>query len=186
MRLEVAIAGRRAVREYTEEAVDEATIRRLIAAAVLAPSAVNQQPWTFAVVRERDRLDRISRQAKAHMLATMPGGIHAEHFKTRLGDPDFDIFYRAPALVVISARAPGPWIVEDCALAAENLMLAAFAEGLGTCWIGFAQSYLNTPSGKAVLGAPETWVPVAPIIVGRPKGATAPVPRKTPEILWVG
>ena len=186
MKLEDAIAGRRSVREYTGEAVDEAAIRRLIAAAISAPNAVNQQPWTFTIVRERDRLDRISRGAKAHMLATMPAGVHSEHFQSLLGDANFDIFYRAPALIVISASAQGPWIVEDCALAAENLMLAAFAEGFGTCWIGFAQSFLNTPEGKAALGAPEAWVPVAPIIVGRPKGATAAVPRKEPEIHWVG
>ena len=156
------------------------TIRRLVAAAVLAPNAVNQQPWTFTIVRDRHRLDRISREAKAHMLATMPAGAHSGHFHSLLDDPDFDIFYRAPALIVISASAPGPWIVEDCALAAENLMLAAFAEGLGTCWIGFSQSFLNTPNGKAILGVPEAWVPVAPIIVGRPKAlADAGSPQGT-------
>ncbi len=186
MKLEDAIVGRRSVREYTEQALDEQTIRRLVAAAVLAPNAVNQQPWTFTIVRDRTRLDRISREAKAHMLATMPASVHSAHFQMVLGDPNFDIFHGAPALIVISASAPGPWIVEDCALAAENLMLAAFAEGLGTCWIGFSQSYLNTPNGKAILGLPEAWVPVAPIIVGRPKAAPPPVPRKQPEILWVG
>jgi nitroreductase len=186
MKLQDAIAGRRSVREYTEQALDEATIRRLVAAAVQAPNAVNQQPWTFTIVRDRSRLDRISREAKAHMLATMPPGPHSDHFHSVLGDPDFDIFYRAPALIVISASAQGPWIVEDCALAAENLMLAAFAEGLGTCWIGFSQSFLNTPKGKAVLGVPEAWVPVAPIIVGRPKAWPTPVARREPEIHWVG
>jgi nitroreductase len=185
MKIEDAILGRRSVREYTDDAVDEQTIRRLIGAAILAPSAVNQQLWTFTVARERTRLDRISRQAKAHMFATTPASEQSEHFQTLLGDPDFDIFYGAPALIVISATAPGPWIVEDCALAAENLMLAAFAEGLGTCWIGFAHSFLNTPEGKAALGAPAAWVPVAPIIVGRPKAWPAPPVRKAPEILWV-
>ena len=185
MKIEEAILGRRSVREYTDEAVDEPTIRRLIAAAILAPNAVNRQPCTFAVARDRTRLDRMSRQAKAHMLATTPASAQSEHFRTLLSDPDFDIFYGAPALVVISAAAPGSWIVEDCALAAENLMLAAFAEGLGTCWIGFAQSFLDTPEGKAALGAPAAWVSVAPIIVGRPKAWPAPTPRKAPEILWV-
>jgi nitroreductase len=185
MKIEDAILGRRSVREYTDEAVDEQTIRRLIAAAIRAPNAVNQQVWTFAIVRERTRLDRISRQAKAHMLAAMAASAHSEHLQTLLGDPDYDIFHGAPTLIVISATAPGPWIVEDCALAAENLMLAAFAEGLGTCWIGFAQSFLNTLEGKAALGAPAAWVSVAPIIVGRPKAWPAPTPRKAPEILWV-
>ena len=86
------------------------------------------------------------------------------------------------ALVVISAKAEGPWIVEDCALAAENLMLAAYAAGLGTCWIGFEQSYLNTAAGKTALGAPATWARVAPITVGHPAEAPAPVLRKPPEI----
>ena len=50
-------------------------------------------------------------------------------------------------------------------------MLAAHAAGLGTCWIGFAQGFLNTPGGKSELGLPIGCVPVAPIIVGHPKAA---------------
>ena len=185
MKLQDAITGRRSVRAYADEAVDEPTIRRLIAAAILAPNAVNEQPWTFTIVRERNRLDRISREAKAHMLATMPASVHSAHFQTVLSDPNLDIFHGAPALIVISANAPGPWIVEDCALAAENLMLAACAAGLGTCWIGFAQSFLNTPEGKKALDLPAGWVPVAPVIVGHPKNVPPPVPRKEPKVRWV-
>jgi len=181
-----AIASRHAVREYTQQTVDEKTIGRLIDAAIQAPSAVNEQPWTFTVVRDQKVLDDVSRAAKAHMLATLPAGYHAEHLRSRLESPGFHIFYHAPVLIVISAMAAGPWIVEDCALAAENLMLAATAAGLGTCWIGFAQGYLNTPEGKKALGLPDRWVTVAPIIVGHPKGPVAPVPRKKPEVRWVG
>ena len=186
MNLNEAITGRRAVREYTSDAVDEQTIRLLIEAAVQAPSAVNQQPWTFTVVRDQAVLDRVSAKAKAHMLATMPAGPHSDHFHSLLDDPSFQIFYHAPVLILISAVAEGPWIVEDCALAAENLMLAAYAAGLGSCWIGFAQSFLSTPDGKAALGLPAAWAPVAPIIVGRPKAAPPPVPRNAPEIRWIG
>ena len=186
MDIHEAIAGRRAVRAYSAEAVDERTIRGLIDAAVHAPSAVNQQPWAFTVVRDQGVLDRVSRDAKAHMLATMPASPHSDHFRTLLGDPAFHIFYHAPVLILISATAPGPWNVEDCALAAENLMLAAYAAGLGSCWIGFAQGFLGTAEGKAALGLPAAWVPVAPIIVGRAKAAPPPVPRKLPEIRWVG
>jgi nitroreductase len=187
MELEQAISGRRAVREYTKEAVDEGTLRRLIGAAILAPSAVNEQPWTFTVVRDQAVLDRLSREAKAHMLETAdPKGRHSEHFRTMLGDPDFQIFYHAPALILISAASAGPWIVEDCSLAAENLMLAAYACGLGSCWIGFTQGYLNTPAGKELLGLPAASVPVAPIIVGHPKAKPAPIAHKDPEIRWVG
>ena len=185
MQLEEAIFNRRSVREYTAEAIDDATIKSLIAAAVQAPNAVNEQPWTFTVGRDRRVLEQLSRAAKLHMLATRsPQEI--EVFRSELEDPQFEIFYHAPALIVISGRGAGPWITEDCALAAENLMLAAYAEQLGTCWIGFAQAYLNTAEGKAAVGIPEAWIPVAPIIVGRPQHASGSVSRKDPEIRWVG
>jgi len=186
MELYEAIFGRRAVREYTQEAVDEQMIRRLINAAVHAPSAVNQQSWMFTVVRDQAALARISSNAKSHMLTSMPASPHSDHFQSRLSDPNFHIFYHAPVLVLISAPAQGPWIVEDCALAAENLMLATYAAGLGSCWIGFAQGYLNTLDGKQILGLPAAWVPVAPIIIGHPKGSPPPVPRKQPDVRWVG
>jgi nitroreductase len=189
MDITAAISGRRSTREYTKQPLDEQTILRLIGAATLAPSAVNQQPWTFTVVQNQDLLDQVSRDAKAHLVATMPadlaGGARAEHFQHMLGDPAFQIFYRAPALILISGNAPGPWVTEDCALAAENLMLTAHSLGLGTCWIGFAQSYLNTSAGKRQLGLPESWVPVAPVIVGFPKALPPAVARKEPEIRWV-
>jgi nitroreductase len=65
-------------------------------------------------------------------------------------------------------------------------MLAAYAAGLGSCWIGFAQGFLNTPDGKNVLDLPAASVPVAPIIVGYPKASPPSVARKEPAIRWVG
>lgn len=186
MNLDAAIAGRRSVRAYTDQGVDEPALHRLIEAATWAPSAINQQPWAFTVVRDQGVLDRVSREAKAHMLATMPAGSGRDGHRTMLENPDFHIFYHAPVLIVIGAEAEGPWVVEDCALAAENLMLAAYGIGLGSCWIGFAQSYLNTRDGKAALGLPDAWTAVAPIIVGHPTAAAPPVPRKPPQIRWVG
>ncbi|HML13506.1 MAG TPA: nitroreductase [Xanthobacteraceae bacterium] len=186
MQLAAAISGRRSVREYTAQPVDETTIRELIGAAVDAPNAVNAQPWTFTVVRDQGLLATVSHEAKAHMLATMPASPMSDYLRARLVDPQFHIFYHAPALIVISAVAQGPWIVEDCALAAENLMLCAYAAGLGSCWIGFAQSFLNTPRGKELLGLPAPWVPVAPIIVGHPKAVPPPVSRNEPQVRWIG
>ena len=185
-----AIAGRRSCRQYSQQDVDEPTIRRLIDAAVLAPNAVNEQPWIFTVVRDRPRLDRISQEAKLHMLASMPAkvtaGTRAQHFRSTLSDPAYQIFYHAPVLILISGREPGSWITEDCALAAENLMLMSHALGLGSCWIGFAQGYLNTTPGKRILELPAESVPVAPIIVGHPQVPTPFPGRKPPEVHWVG
>jgi nitroreductase len=118
------------------------------------------------------------------MLDNIPPGAHAERFKTMLSDPNFHIFYHAPVLILIAATSPGPWIAEDCALVAENLMLAACAAGLGSCWIGFAQGFLNTPAGKSMARLPEACVPVAPVIVGHPKTVAPQVPRKGPDIRW--
>jgi nitroreductase len=186
MEFERTLYSRRAVREYTDEPVDEAMIRRLIDAAVQAPSAVNEQPWIFSVVRDPIALGRIAEAAKAHALAAPPGLELPERLHERLADPNFDIFYHAPVLIVISSATEGPWAVVDCALAAENLMLAARDAGLGSCWIGFAQAWLGTAPGKAAIGAPRTCLPVAPIIVGYPGAQPAPVPRKEPEIVWIG
>lgn len=186
MDLTEAIHTRRAVREYTAESVDEAALRRLIDAAIQAPSAVNEQPWAFCVVRDKNVLAQISRNAKTHMLATTPAGLLSHHFEEILSDATFDIFYHAPALIVICSKSGNPWATENCALAAENLMLAARAEGLGTCWIGFAQNWLRTPEGKSLLKLPTEYFPVAPIIVGHPRSSAVPVPRKAPDIHWIG
>ncbi len=185
MDLKEAIYTRRAVREFTTRPVDDKTIRELIDAAVQAPSAVNEQAWSFTVVRNRELLERISREAKAYMLKTLPAGPMSHHFQQLLSDRDFDILYHAPVLIVISNTTESPWAVEDCALAAENLMLAAREAGLGTCWIGFAQKWLGTPEGKAALRLPAAYVPVAPLIAGYPKSAPPHVPRKEAEIRWM-
>lgn len=185
MDLKEAIYTRRSVRDFTDKPVDEKTLRQLVDAAIQAPSAVNQQPWSFCVVRDRTLLVRISGEAKAHMLKTSPAGL-SHHFQEILSDPKFDVFYHAPALVVISSTTESPWAVENCSLAAENLMLTARAAGLGTCWVGFAQTWLGTPEGKMALGLPANYVPIAPIIVGHPKSAPPPVPRKEPEVRWIG
>jgi len=186
MDLNTAIYGRRSTRSYTTDTVGDEPIKHLIDAAAHAPNASNEQPWMFTVVRDRDLLDRLSAASKVHMLANLPEGPNAARYRAELSDPDFQIFYDAPALIVISGTRPGRWVAEDCALAAENLMLAAHGMALGTCWIGFAQGYLNTPEGKDALGLPASCVPVAPIIVGHPAATPTPRPRKEPEIHWFG
>ena len=70
-------------------------------------------------------------------------------------------------------------------LAAENLMLAAYAHGLGACWIGFAQRWLATEEGRRTIKAPEGFLPVAPIIAGHPGKAAPAVLRNPSQIRWV-
>jgi nitroreductase len=186
MDLERSIYSRRSVREFTAQTVDDGMIRRLIDAAIQAPSAVNEQPWAFVVITDKELLHRISSQSKAHMLKMPPVASDSSHrFQGILSDPKFDIFYGAPALIVIASTTAGAWAVENCTLAAENVMLAACSLGLGTCWIGFAQSWLRTSDGKAALNLPPDFLPVAPIILGHPKSVPPSVPRKAPDIRWL-
>lgn len=185
MDLRQAIYSRRAVRDYTTEPLGREVLTRLIHAAIQAPSAVNEQPWSFAVVQDRKLLERISSEAKAHGLRAPATGV-PQRILERLHDPNSNIFYNAPALILISSRSDSPWAVVNCSLAAQNLMLAAHAEGLGTCWIGLAQAWLETRAGKQLMGLPAHYLPVAPIIIGRPAATPPPVERKEPETRWIG
>lgn len=186
MELSRAIYSRRAVREYTPEPLDDFTLRQLIEAAVQAPSAVNEQPWIFSVVRDPHVLSRISQAAKAHVLTAPTALDLPDDLRERLANPDFDILYHAPVLIVISSSRQSRWSDIDCALAAENLMLAARDAGIGSCWIGMAQDWLGTPEGKATIGLVGPGAPVAPIILGHPQLQATPVGRRAPEIIWIG
>ena len=184
MELKQAIYGRRATRSYTPEAVDQAQLEALIDAAIQAPSAMNQQAWGFCILRDPALLDRLSREAKALMLKNSP--VPSLHLAETLGDPDYQIFYHAPALILICAVGGDAWSRIDGTLAAQNLMLAAHDAGLGSCWIGFAQAWLESDEGRAALDLPADWQPVAPIILGHPAGTTPAPPRNKPELRWIG
>jgi nitroreductase len=181
-----ATYGRRAVRTYSTEPVTNDQITALIDAAIQAPSAMNLQPWSFCVVRDQDLLGRVSNQSKSFVLRNPPGGSFAEHLRLALTSDEFDIFYHAPVLIVISAVDAGTWGAIDCALAAQNLMLAAHAMGLASCWIGFAEGWLTTDEGKAAIKLPVDHTPVAPVIIGHPRGAVPAVERNAPPVTWIG
>ena len=178
-----AIYQRHSVRSYKPQTVSYEDIHALLKAAVQAPTAVHEEPWAFAVIENKNTLKRLSDRAKETM-NEVEHSIHVpdRHMKAHFTPPE-DIFYGAPALIVIYGKPMGTFVVADCWLAAENLMLAACAMGLGTCVIGLAVQALNTPEWKKELGVPDDMIAFAPIIVGVPSGETAPVHRKEPQIL---
>ena len=181
-----AIHRRRSVRDYTPEKVSAALLREVISAASWAPSAMNEQPWHFTVITDTDLMGEISTHAKAFMLKGVAAMPRSGHFQDILADPHFNIFYNAPTLLVISAEAHGQWCAEDCAMAAQNAMLAAVELGLGSCWIGFAQAWLNSEDGLNALKLPRNYRAVAPLIIGHPKTEMPPVARKSPIVNWIG
>jgi nitroreductase len=181
-----ALSNRRAVREYTTERVPEKTINFLLEQASLAPSAINLQPWAFVIIQKPELLKKISDQAK-DALKNDPHWKNAPgHGALHLADENFDIFYGASTLIVICAKSSGPWALGDSHQAAENLMLAAYGIGLGTCPIGLALDTIQKESLKKELGIPSDWTPSLPIIVGFPKGISPKTQRNPPQILsWV-
>ena len=187
-----AIFMRRSVRAYTPRPVDTATVRALLDAAVQAPTAMHAEPWAFVVVQDRDTLRRLSERAKGTWIR------EAEHYRDlhspgepatvsgfaeRFASPDFNVFYDAGTLIAIGTSRRGPFVVADCWLAAENLMLAACALGLGTCCIGSAVAALNSPETRAELRIPPEIEIVAPIIVGVARERPADSPRQDPAIV---
>jgi nitroreductase len=185
MELMDAIRHRRSVRAFTDAAVPKEVLLGLVDAATLAPSANNAEHWHFTIIQNQALLDRISDASKAHMLKVTDLASAGSRVREHLtAGSDFHVFYHAPAVILISTLN-GDFAIEDAALAAENLMLAAHGQGLGTCWIGFAQKWLETAEGKRAVELDPHYIPVAPIIVGMPKGETPPVPRKTPAVHWI-
>ncbi len=179
------ILARRSVRSYKARKVDRTTVSILLEAAVHAPTAIHQEPWAFVVIQDKVLLRSLSDLAKPLFIAEAQekGLEHAGHSFDIFKYPDFNIFYDATTLILICGRTSAPSYSADCWLAAENLMLAACAMGLGTCVVGSALPALNTPKTKVLLNIPENFIAVAPIIVGYPDDEIVPVMRKNPVIL---
>lgn len=185
MKLIEALNQRRAVRSFLPDAMQPGVLKELVDAACLAPSHMNMQPWSFAVVANPDVVARLGRQATASERKSMDEGA-LYYMSQDIQSPEFDVFYKAPALIVVCATQPGSLADMDCAMAAHSLMLAATTMGLGTCWVSFAQPWLASPEGRKQLGLDADERPVAPIIVGGPAGAPLSPGRFKPRLHWVG
>jgi nitroreductase len=177
------VENRHAVRQYRTTQVDKALIKRLINTAVLAPSAMNLQPWSFVVITGVTRINDYAQRAKEHFIAT--SGAAPTQLSAMVNDKNFSMFYHAPALLLVLALSDDGQACEDCCLAAQTLMLAARDHDLGTCWVGLARSWLNLPETKAELGIATTRHVVAPIVLGYPLEWPEAHGRRAPEILWV-
>jgi nitroreductase len=177
-----AIYQRRSTRHFTDAEVPRSVVLDLINAAGQAPSASNQQPWAFAVFHGRERLAEYSERAKAYLLRTSNPPFALDPLIDPYDSSGFNIFHDAGTLIVICAT-PGRFSpVEQCFLAAQNLMLAAQGWGLGTCVVGFARSWFERPEIKAELGIPSAYIPVVPIVAGYPAQPPPPVAKRDPEI----
>ncbi len=177
-----AIYQRRATRHFSDAEVTKGVAHDLVRAAAQAPSAFNQQPWAFGIFHGRERLRAYSDRAKDHLLATAEPLFGLDPRIDQYCDDKYNIYHDADTLIVIFAKPGRHSPVEDCFLAAQNLMLAAFGVGLGSCPVGFARSWFNLPEVKAELGIPDHYIAVLPIVVGYPAFPPPAVEKNEPEI----
>jgi nitroreductase len=163
MDLYEALTTRRSIRSYRPGEVADELVDRLLEAAMLAPSAGNQQPWLFIVSRDHLKFEAIaSFHPYCKMITQVPVAIMV------CGDPE-------------GKKWPDFW-VQDCSAAVQNLLLAARAEGLGTVWTGVYPLQERMQKCREVFAIPEHIMPFAVIPVGWPtEGGFKKADRFRPE-----
>lgn len=126
---------RRSIRKYKADPVPQEVLDQIIEAGLYAPSGMGQQNTIIVQVTDKALRDEIARQ------------------NCEIGgwEPGFDPFYGAPAMLIVLAKKDWPNRVYDGSVVMENLMLAAHALGLGSCWIHRAKEEFETPWGKDLL-----------------------------------
>lgn len=156
-----AIKSRRSIRAFTDEPISEDEVNKLLDAARWAPSAGNIQPWEFVVVRDPEIKRGLARAALNQRFieqAPVVIVVCANHARSAKG---------------YGSRGANLYCLQDTAAATQNMLLAATAMELATCWIGAfddeeAKKVLNTPGG------------VRPVAIV-PVGHRAQTPRDRPR-----
>ncbi len=142
-----AIYTRRSIRTYLDQLVPKELIQNLLAAAMQAPSARNQQPWQFIVIDDRAILGKIPEfMPNAAMAAEAPLAILV------CGDLDLE-------------ESEGYWMV-DCAAAVENMLLAAHALGLGAVWCGVYPRKARMEGLQQLVGLPKNVIAHSLVVLG--------------------
>lgn len=134
-----AIFSRRSIRKYNEKPLDKSQIDTLLAAACSAPSAHNGRPWEFIVVQNKATINALSKVKKYYKkpLAEAPLAIAV------LINPD------------ASDKERLKYMYQDCAAAMQNMLIAATALGLGSCWMGGLLDEGEMRAVREILVIPE-------------------------------
>ena len=178
-----AIHSRRTIRVYRREPVDRALLKQVLWAAVQAPTppVSGSASWKICVVEGAERLADYGARAKQYAHEHQPPGQHWEWTER----PGFEVFWNAPAVVLFCARTANPEASYDCCRAAQNMLIAAHALGLGTCWVGAPMPWLASPGIDEELDIPAGYRAAAAVIVGWPDEQPAGQPRPEPDVLWL-
>ena len=144
-----AILTRRSVRTYKDKKISDEIVDSLIEAGISAPSAGNQQPWHFIILDDRNLIDKIP---DFHPYSNMLP--NAQIAIIVCGDLDIE-------------TNKGFWI-QDCSAATENILIAARAKGLGSCWLGLYPREDRVKGIRNMLKIPESIIPLSLISLGYP------------------
>ena len=161
------INTRRSIRRYAapQQEIPGTIVKRLLHAAMQAPSAGNQQPWHFLLVTDRKKLDTVP---EFHHYCKMIDQVDLAIVVC--GDPD-------------GKKWPEFW-PQDCSAAVQNILLAARAEGLGTVWTGVYPDKERIQGCRDLFNIPEHILPFAIIPVGWTEGEFNMIDRYNPEVVY--
>lgn len=148
MEIKDAIFGRRSVRKYLPRAVEIEKLEAVLRAGSYAPSAMNNMSRQFVAITKPELLAALNKAVEK----TADEGL-VKHIKSRSETGEFDFFYKAPVLIAVCDDPEQMRPAEDCAIALENMFLAAYDEGLGTCWINQLTDKSDAPEIHSVLTA---------------------------------
>ena len=161
---------RRSVRQYKEDPIPQDVLERIVEAGTYAATGMGKQSPIIVAVANRALRDRLSR-----MNAAVMGGS---------GDP----FYGAPVVLVVLADKSIGTHVYDGSLVMGNLMLAAHAEGVASCWIHRAKEEFESEEGRQILrdlGIEGDYEGIGHCILGYADGEEPqPKPRKASYVYW--
>lgn len=151
------ILNRRSIRRFDTRQVEEEKLQQILKAGLYAPSAGGRQGVLFVVCQDREvneRLGRIKRANSHPRMATEHCYVSREQ-PSIADDPEIkNAFYGAPSVITLFAPKGFLFAVDDCAVAAENMMLAADSLGIGSCYIGQGWTAFADPYGQEIL---KTW-----------------------------
>jgi len=141
------IHARRSTRQFQEKQVEQEYLEAVLDAAMWAPSGGNNQSWLFTAIQNKDILAKINgllREGFQHWIPDddYPGKLGVKAHAQR---EDAHFFHHAPTLIIASNRPNYENAMADCALALENLFLAAHSLGLGSCYINQLHWLRNDP-----------------------------------------
>ena len=164
---------RRSIRAYKSEQIKEEELQKILEAGTYAPTGMGMQSPKIIVVQDQETRDYLSKLNARVM-----------------GDEGADPFYGAPTVLVVLASKERPTCVEDGSLVMGNLMNAAHAVGVGSCWIHRAREVFGSEEGKELLkkwGVEGDYIGVGHCILGYPADGAVPEakPRKDDYIVYV-